>query len=199
MTVHHWYHLDLDVTDAVNPLWQWPALKTGETEIISCINDLPSLFNEHWLNYAREQLGINPEFAMIFVRGENCFEANAHTDAPIKTYDPPRKSHWAINWSMAPDSRRIYWFDLPLNEDYVSEDVTPSTVGYYHYPLKFNRICDQVNVAMKATLVRVDVPHWVGSGNARSALSLRFLPDIEDESWEWAVEYFKQRGLLIPR
>ena len=199
MKQHHWYYLDLDVSKAINPQWQWPHLTVGETEIISCINDLPSLFDEQWLSYAREKIGITPEFAMIFVRGENCFEANAHTDAPIKTYTPPRKSYWAIYWSMAPDTREIYWFDLPTHENYVSEDITPSTVGYYNYPLKFSKICDHANVTMRATLVRVDTPHWVGAGNARSALSIRFLPDIENESWEWAVDYFNQRGLLIPR
>lgn len=199
MKQHHWYHLNLDVQDAINPDWVWPELSPGQTEIISCINDLPGLFNEHWLNYVREQTGMNPEFAMIFVRGANCFESNAHTDAPIKNYSPERLSYWAINWSMAPDNRKIYWFDLPRNQEYVSGEVTPSTVGYYNYPLKFNTICDQASVEMKATLVRVDTPHWVGAGDRRCGLSLRFLPDIQNESWEWAVDWFTKRGLLIPR
>jgi hypothetical protein len=199
MTAHHWYHLNLDVQDAINPDWQWPLLSSGQTEVISCINDLPSLFNEQWLNYARQQTGMNPEFAMIFVRGANCFESNAHTDAPIKNYSPARPSYWAINWSMAPDNRKIYWFDLPRNQEYVSGDVTPSTVGYYNYPLKFGSICDQASVEMQATLVRVDTPHWVGAGNSRRGLSIRFLPDVQHESWEWAVDWFSQRGLLKAR
>jgi len=193
----YWYYLDLDIEHAINPNYSWPQLTLDEGEILTCEDDMYSILNADWVKYANDRIGWPIEFVMHFIRNEGRVDLVAHSDAPVKSQN--RDSYWAINWSLAPDDREQVWFDYAVHDYLFSHEDSPSTVGFYPYIVDPDRICDRVNIQQRPTLIRIDRPHWVTNGGFRIGISLRFMPLVENESWEWAVEHFKQRGLLIPR
>jgi len=197
---HYWYPLQLDIADAFNTAWQWPPIVRGQIDNIQVWTPGDQVLDPRWMQYFFEQTGLPIAFAVTFIRPEGNCEWIAHADAPVPI-DPPRHSTWAINWSLAPDNRKQYWFDLPQHHDLTekNDSMAADRAAFYSYPLEFDRICDSTALTMQPTLIRIDTPHWVGPGLDRRSISLRCIPDTPYDSWEWAVDWFTQRGLLIPR
>lgn len=191
-----WYTLDIDVGNAINPLFNkedWLARSEFANSPIGIWHipqpELSEIFTEEWLQYMKD-LNLEPGSCLMFYREPYYLHPSVHIDMHGASGTP---MIYALNWVIGNDDSEMVWYDVP--KDSGNDMVTPADTPYVSWPInKFANVdCIKRKIGNHLTLVNVSKPHNIIVGSKpRWVMSIRF-PYIKEniKSWESAVEYFK--------
>jgi hypothetical protein len=187
-----WYHLNIDVSNALKKDWKFPDPQYNAYGIW----ELPShdLFNQTWLRYTAD-LGLDFGSAMLFYRGPHMSTKGAHID--IATVEPLRIATYGLNWIIRGGGGEMIWYDTPSENTKIL--YTLSNTAYTNWPIDELNEIDRCTIAKEPTLVKVSNPHSITMGpNERWCISVRpFL--LKTMEWDDVVNCMKKLGILVDR
>jgi hypothetical protein len=168
-----WYTLDIEVVDAINPKWTWPKLSTWT----NIVEDPKKVFTDKWIDQMIEK-GLPPrDDCMLFFSPKYMMPVLfSHTDTN------PVTSTGAIagfNFVVGADPADMVWFDLDNLASKKTVLYTESQQPYEIFPVDFNLEIDRRRIGNQLTLVRTDIPHWIGGA----------LPNRRFHTDRWSVSY----------
>ena len=134
------------------------------------------LFSKEWIDYIRNDLGLELDIAQIFFRQPYYQHPGAHVDVAkdLTIYGA------ALNWTLDIDDADMVWYNYP-DQDPNFTQRSASDVNY-EWPLGQLTELDRCTVGQQPTLVRTDVPHSVDMrSNERWAVSVRL---ADHSSWQ---------------
>jgi hypothetical protein len=185
----NWYKLKIDISNAINPNWQWPVLRSWA----NIVEDPKKVFSEEWL-LVMSQLGLPSEdFCLLFYSPKNMDPAPvSHTDTDPITL---KGAIAGFNFVIDNDPADMVWFDLKKLENQKKILYTEENKPYEVFPLDFTFETDRNRIGNQLTLVRTDIPHWIGTSSkikfssSRWSVSYRSTADNNRwKSWDNCVE-----------
>lgn len=192
MSDNCYYHVNIDVSDALNPKWRMPVPKDGYG-IWSPTAGL--IFSKTWLNKVAD-MGLPMRHALLFYRGPNMTSKEAHVDTHAKS----RKFiNFAFNWIIGGENSAMHWYNIPDQKTVTTVKDSSTNVPYTTYQFKDLELLESCSISNKATLVKTCVPHSITMGEEpRWCISAR--PDLdEDMQWDDIVGLLRSKNLLIER
>lgn len=188
-----WYRINIDTANALKQ--DLIKDRYGKFSIESFRKNQRDVFNREWLDQLEHQVGeIN--IVLIFSRPEHMSTKVAHVDLTNSL-----KPVWfSLNWTLTGKSSYMLWHEPPENHlEIKNVDNTMSNDFFLHWPVQELPVIDQYEITNQMTLVRTDIPHSI-IVNSEPRISIAVRPTISadiDYSWDKAVEFYRNKNLLI--
>ena len=150
------YHrLNIDISNAIRPDWKFPTLKNWAS-----FSHHPSdIFNPTWLKHMTA-IGLPPDNCLIFYTPPGVQAPFSHTDRnPVNG----GSCIAGFNFVVGDDPLDMVWFNQSALESQRRVLYTGTGVPYETFPVDFNYEIDRCRIGNTLTLVRTDIPHWIGA------------------------------------
>jgi hypothetical protein len=190
-----WYHLNLNVENAISKDWQFPKDDGfwGGIGVWTFTKD--KIFNSDWVQYMSD-IALPIKTSVLFYREPNLVDDKAHVDLLGGEGDDVAKTYLGFNWVFGGKGSEMIWYDLPPGEKKVN--LTPAGSRYLSWPISELVEIDRCSIQNIPTLVRVEYPHSISVGNeSRWCISAR--TSLHDLTWDEAVEHLKTKNIIIDR
>ena len=177
--------LNIDVSNAIRNDWHFPKLDHW----VNSRHDPNEIFNQTWLSMMTS-LGLPPAPCLIFYTPPGVQSSFSHTDRD------PSNQHACVagfNFVVGEDPLDMVWFN-PTILQHRRKIITDTGSPYETFPVDFNYEIDRCRIGNTLTLVRTDIPHWVGASipSTVGRWSVSYRTTRMWPAWE---DYFK-RGVL---
>lgn len=163
--------LGIPTANALRDDFAWPTRRGPMTGSALFYPDATEILEGKWLEMLAN-LGIHPETAMIFNKGEGLVPKQAHVDI-VREKGRDHRVVCALNWTIGGRGSTMSWYDetgaAPL------ANTTPNGYTGLHYRASELKELYRTSIPNDTlALVRTNIPHLVGNGpEERWCISLR--------------------------
>jgi hypothetical protein len=191
---HCWHKLRLRNTqNAIREDWVFPTV-TGDYGIWKIL--ATDMLTPEWINYL-QTIGINIESLMLFYRGQNIKNNDAHVDISMPYTPTIKYVAGGLNFVLQGNGSSMIWYETP--KEYKELQFTKANTPYLSWLISDLVETDRAEIGNELVLVRTNVPHSIIMGNEpRWCISVRPI-NAGSISWEYLVNHFRSLNALVER
>jgi hypothetical protein len=191
MNNHCWYSLNIDITNALNPEWKWPAYNPNKH--FTWIYSAKEMFNPAWLEKTKA-LGLDITTGLLFYKNNSIESTIAHVDN--YKADPTKYAEFGLNWVIGGKGSKMIWYELPKEEPTIKW--TTANTPYIEWPTSELTAIEECEIGNELTLVKTGIPHNIYNvTESRWCITARLA--FPHPSWEYITAELRSKNLLIER
>lgn len=188
-----YYRINIDTTNALKQ--DLIKDRFGKYSVETFTENVRDLFNKEWMEQLEENVG-EIRTVLIFSRPPFYSTDLAHVD--LTSILTP--VWFSLNWTLTGKSSFMVWHEPPENHlEIKNVRTTMSNNLFLRWPADSLPIIDRVEVTDQMVLVRTDIPHSI-TVDSEPRISIAVRPTASGKvgySWEKAVEFYRNKNLLI--